>query len=101
MNEKIEKIEEKLNDHSMAFEILKDLRDANRRMFRILIVIISLWAGTIAGFIWYLNQYDYITTHEIEASGIINQWDNSGVITSTDVSPEMWDLFMEWFNGEN
>ena len=30
-----------------------------KRLICLLAAIILLWAGTICGFIWYLNQYDF------------------------------------------
>lgn len=49
------------NENSLVLEILKDYKNQAKRMFVLLLVIIGLWFATIGGFIWYINQFDYIT----------------------------------------
>ena len=52
-------------DVSEEWTLSRELAKSNRRMFIIIIVVVSLWvaslAGTIAGFLWYLNQYDFVS----------------------------------------
>ncbi len=38
--------------------------------------VLILWAGTIAGFIWYLNQYDFVS-YEQDGNG--NNYMNSEI----------------------
>ena len=47
------------NTHSEEWSLSKELAKSNKRMFITLIVVIALWFSTIAGFVWYLNQYDF------------------------------------------
>lgn len=53
---------------SEEWSLSKELAKSNRRMFIIIIVCIALWvaslAGTIGGFLWYLNQYDFESVTE-------------------------------------
>lgn len=50
---------------SEEWSLSKELAKSNRRMFIIIVVVVCLWvaslAGTIGGFLWYLNQYDFIS----------------------------------------
>ena len=55
---------------SEEWSLSKELAKSNRRMFIIIIVCIALWvaslAGTIGGFLWYLNSWDYESTETID-----------------------------------
>lgn len=53
--------EERSTEWSLSLELAK----SNKRMFVILITVIVLWFATIAGFVFYLNQYDF-TDYEIQ-----------------------------------
>lgn len=108
MNDKIEQVQkavnevaEKVEERSLAMEILVELRANCKRWFNAFVIVVILWALTIAGFLWYINQYDYSTT--VEATGIYNAVDHSGNIVTEDVSPEMWSQFERWLadNGES
>lgn len=96
----IERVEETVNDRSLAYEILKDLRRTTKYLWIALFIVLALWAATIAGFLLYMNQYDYSTT--IEANGVYAIVDSNGNIISQDVTPEQWEAFTEWWkvNGE-
>lgn len=61
IEEKVEVLEEKINDHSAAYKILQQLRIDSKRWFWALIAVLVLWAATIGGFLWFINQYDYIS----------------------------------------
>lgn len=70
---------------SFAMELLKGYSMQAKRRFVACMVILSMWLATIAGFIWYLNQYDfesYETTVEQDASdgGDANYIGNDGDI---------------------
>lgn len=97
IEEKVEAIEEKANDRSLAYEILQELKQSSKRWCNAFFTVLILWALTIGGFLWYLNQYDY--TSSIEATGIFTAVDQSGNIVAQDVTADQWDLFMEWMNG--
>lgn len=47
--------------HIAELDVIKDYRMMLKRMFILLLVVLGLWAGTIGGFVWYLNQYDFVS----------------------------------------
>lgn len=58
-----------IQEHSFAMELLKDSRKTNKRMFIIIIVLLSFWFSTIGAFIYYISNYGYeITTETAETS---------------------------------
>ncbi len=68
IKEDIEKVENKMKEiekESLAMEFVKDYKKANKRMFIIIIVILSMWFATIGAFIYYINTTGYIETTEI------------------------------------
>ena len=66
-------------DKSLAMSLIDTLKAQCKRQFVINIILIICWLGTIGGFIWYINQFDYNTestaTIETENSGEINTGD--------------------------
>ncbi|MBR6051141.1 MAG: hypothetical protein IKP68_08070 [Clostridia bacterium] len=76
---------------SEEWSLSAELAKSNRRMFIVLMVVIFLWFTTIAGFVLYLNQYDYAsesTTIDAVQDGsgtnIVGNGDVSYGATSTD-----------------
>lgn len=62
IKEDIEKVENKMKEienESLAMEFVKDYKKANKRMFIIIIVILSMWFATIGAFIYYINTTGY------------------------------------------
>lgn len=53
------KEELKKEEKSLAMELLEELKRQNKRLVVALFVVITLWATTIGGFVWYLNQYEF------------------------------------------
>lgn len=53
------KEELKKEEKSIAMELLEELKRQNKRLVVALFVVITLWATTIGGFVWYLNQYEF------------------------------------------
>lgn len=94
----IERAEGQVEGLNFATEIMTQLKESTKRLWITLLVVIGLWAATVAGFIWLWNQYDY--TSSVEATGVFTAADNS-IVTAQDVSPEQWELFMGWLNGQN
>ena len=70
----VEKQSKDIEEHSFAWEMLKQYSASNKRLFTALIVVIVLWFCTMGGFVWLWNQYDYATatttttSYEIAAS---------------------------------
>ena len=60
-----------MKDESLALELLRDSSKRNKRTFVVLLVVIFLWFATIVGFVWYINQFDFISEYT-------NTTDNGG-----------------------
>lgn len=61
-----------MEERSLAYELIQDARKQNKRTFILLIIVLALWFATIFGFIWYINQFDYVTETTQEMSDINN-----------------------------
>lgn len=71
------------NTHSEEWSLSAELAKSNKRMFVILVTVIALWFATIAGFVWYINQYEYTNetiTADTNSSGDANYIGNDGNI---------------------
>lgn len=101
IEEKVDAIEEKIEDHSLAYEILVELKQSNKNWRNAFFAMLIALVLTITGFLLYLNQYDF--TSNVEATGVYTavMGDGSGTIIAQDVTPEQWELFMEWLNGQS
>lgn len=47
--------------NNLAMDLLKDYKLNFKRIFALLVTVLFLWMATIVGFVWYLNQYDFIS----------------------------------------
>lgn len=54
-------------EKSLALEILEEVKAQSNRWMAAFFVALGLWAATIAGFIWYIYQYDY-ANYEVESN---------------------------------
>lgn len=61
-----------MKDESLAMELLKDSSKRNKRTFTVLLVVIFLWFATIVSFVWYINQFDFVTETTQEMNNIDN-----------------------------
>lgn len=61
-----EKKELKEEIASLPYELIKALKEANSRMFKIAIALLIGWLFTTCLFVWYLNQYDFTSTTTTE-----------------------------------
>lgn len=50
-----------MEEKSLAMELLQDMKKTNKRMFALLVIILILWFATIGCFVWYINQFDFVT----------------------------------------
>lgn len=50
-----------MEEKSLAMELLQDMKRTNKRMFALLVIILILWFATIGCFVWYINQFDFVT----------------------------------------
>lgn len=58
-------------EKSLAMELLQDFKKANKRLFILLLVVLTMWFATIGLFVYYIN------TNMIEESTIIENADTS------------------------
>lgn len=99
------------NTDFIATELLKELKEGNARkdaqiiqqnkdfkhmVYGFLIVISAI----VAGFLLYLNQYDFSSTEEYnyEASGVYALVDSEGNVVAQDLTPEEIARIMEVLN---
>lgn len=90
-----EKVTEK-EEHGLAMEMLGELKEQSKRWFHAFIIIVIVEALTIAGFIWYLYQYDFTST--IEQAGVYTLIDSSGNVISSDITPDQIESILEIIN---
>ena len=57
------------NQHSLEWELIIMLKSIINKLIVAIIVISMLFSGTVAAFIWYINQYDFESSEtQISAS---------------------------------
>ena len=57
------------NQHSLEWELIIMLKSVINKLIVAIIVISMLFSGTVAAFIWYINQYDFESSEtQISAS---------------------------------
>lgn len=83
-------------EKTLAMEMLGELKEQSKRWFRAFLVMVAVEVMTIGGFIWYLNQYDFIST--VEQTGIYTLSDSQGNVISADITPEQIEKIMEIIN---
>lgn len=67
MREEVEEMKRELKElkqESLAMELLKDYKKQNKRLFIIILVILSFWFITIGAFVYYINTTGYEETIE-------------------------------------
>lgn len=69
-------------EDSLAMELLKGYSSQAHRWFVAFIVVLCMWFGTIGGFIWFLNQYNF----ESNTSTVITQDTGTNTMTGVDVN---------------
>lgn len=55
----------KIKEESFAMSLLKDFKAQNKRLFIIILVILSFWFATIGYLVYILNDIETTTTEEI------------------------------------
>lgn len=69
LKEAKEEIQE-LKGQSLAMELLKDYKKANKRQFIVILVILSMWFITIGYLVYILNNISSVETTTQEVSDI-------------------------------
>lgn len=75
---------EEVREQSLAMELLKDYKKANKRMFITILVILTMWFATIGYLVYILNDvgsYEETITQENE-DGYNNYIGNDGDINN-------------------
>ena len=61
------------NQHSLEWELIVMLKSVINKLIIAIVVISMLFSGTVAAFIWYINQYDFESSEtEVSASTDVN-----------------------------
>lgn len=68
-----------MKDESLVMELLRDSSKRNKRTFAVLLVVIFLWFATIVSFVWYINQFDFVTETTQEMNDIDNSTANQTI----------------------
>ena len=92
----------------LASELLKELKEENQRkdirLGNLHKVLTGIVAGAFAvilivigGFLWYLDQYDYMSTSNsyVSATGVYALIDSEGNVVADDLTPEDIERVME------
>lgn len=84
---------EELKEKSFAYDVLKDYKKTNKRLFVLVLVILSMWFATGCYLVYILNDIEYVETTEtnenyeyvqdIEDIGDIN---DSNIVNGGDIN---------------
>ncbi len=73
----------------VEIDIIEDYRAILKWMFRLLVFVLILWAATIGLFVWYLNQYDFVSyTQDGDGYNNINNRVQGDVINGAESESE-------------
>ena len=84
VKEEISEMKRENEDMSFAMELLKDQRKQNKRLFVIILVILSFWFATIGYLVYVLNDIgvEETTITQENEDGYNNYIGNDGDITN-------------------
>lgn len=97
----------------IATELLKELKESNARkdalivqqnknILRIVCGFVIAILAIVAGFLLYLNQYDFVSTDEFtydyDATGVYALVDSEGNVIAQDLTPQEIERIMEVIN---
>lgn len=84
IKEDVEKINNKVEQVSFAYELLSDYKKQNKRQFIVILVILSMWFITGAYLVWLLNDIGTIEERTIDIQDV-ETIDNSHIKIGDDV----------------
>ena len=84
IKEDVEKLDRKVEQTSFAYELLSDMKKQNKRLFIIILVILSMWFLTIAYLVYTLNDIGTIEESSIEIQDV-ETIDNSHIKIGDDI----------------
>lgn len=79
--------------NNLAMDLLQDYKLNFKLVFVLLVIVLILWAATIGGFVWYLNQYDFVSS--IESTAVYSIIDSSGNVISSDIPQDQLERILE------
>ena len=81
----------------LATELLSEIKSSSRRWFKVAIGELIVILFIVAGFLLYLNQYDFSSTQTIEntAEGVYALIDSEGNTIAWDITPDEAKQMME------
>ena len=91
-----------MGEDFIVSELISELKSENQRKDKLIqrlccAVVAALVAIllVVAGFLWYLNQYDFTSYETSMAEGVYALIDSEGNVISADLSPEDISLLLE------
>ncbi|MCM1327761.1 MAG: hypothetical protein NC243_11250 [Lachnoclostridium sp.] len=79
-------IKDNVNEKGLAMEMLAEIKAQSKRWMIAFFVVLALWACTIGGFVWFLNQYEFESyTQDGNGYNNINTGEQGDVINGTEV----------------
>ena len=57
----VDEVAGKVEERSLAYEILQELKESNRWWRNAFFAMLAALILALAGFLWYISQYDYIS----------------------------------------
>ncbi len=73
----------------VEIDIIEDYRTVRNWLFGLLVFVLILWAATIGLFVWYLNQYDFVSyTQDGDGYNNINNRVQGDVINGAESESE-------------
>ena len=81
----LEQVDTSIN--GLAIELLKEVKVQTKRWMIAFFTVLVLWFATIGGFVWYLNQYDFVN-YEQDGEGYnnINNGEQGDVINGAEIA---------------
>lgn len=79
VKEEISEMKRENEDMSFAMELLKDQRKQNKRLFVIILVILTMWFATIGYLVYVLNDIGVQETSEIIDIDEVDNIDSSTI----------------------
>lgn len=96
-----------MNQDFIVSGLLSELKTENTRkdglvknLIKVICGCVLVLLATVAGFLWYLNQYDFTSTTTTTATGVYSLVDSEGNVIAHDLTPEDIQSIMEVLNGE-
>lgn len=67
-------------EKSLAMELLQDFKKANKRLFILLLVVLTMWFATICYLVYVLNDISEVTTENTQEITDIEIIENSSIV---------------------